>query len=327
MSELQTTVATICQALMDKLAAGDFNVEGRLPSERALSEHFSTTRITLREALGQLEAQGLIYREVRKGWFISPPRILYNPLQRSHFHAMVQEQGRSAQTEVLDANQLIASDKVCDRLGLPAGSRVYCIRRLRYIDSRAVLYVEHYLNPQFFPDIIATDLTQSLTDSIEQIGEVYSVIVTSSTSLSGWQKDYESRYRHRLAHLPQPRHWSRKVQPECISHAHDRGRTDTAFPSYCHPLGYCCGRDRYDAQSVHAGWNKQTPENSARTPKGKALRLSRGNPIQALRSFLEYRPCKGRLVANVRIKNGFHLTVKAGLPPASGIYRCLVITD
>ncbi|MFZ4833383.1 UTRA domain-containing protein [Rouxiella sp. Mn2063] len=164
MSELQTTVATICQALMDKLAAGDFNVEGRLPSERTLSEHFSTTRITLREALGQLEAQGLIYREVRKGWFISPPRILYNPLQRSHFHAMVQEQGRSAQTEVLDASQLIASDKVCDRLGLAAGSSVYCIRRLRYIDTRAVLYVEHYLNPQFFPDIIATDLTQSLTD-------------------------------------------------------------------------------------------------------------------------------------------------------------------
>lgn len=45
----------------------------KLPAERRLSESFSTTRITLREALGQLESQGLIYREERRGWFVSPP--------------------------------------------------------------------------------------------------------------------------------------------------------------------------------------------------------------------------------------------------------------
>ena len=164
MSESQTTVATICQTLSEKIAAGIYCAEGRLPSERALSEEFSTTRITLRESLGQLEAQGLIYREVRRGWFISPPRIRYNPLQRSHFHAMAKEQGRSAQTELLDACQLRGSDALCQKLNLPPQSDIYCIRRLRYIDGRAVLYVEHYLNPQFFPDIIHDDLTQSLTD-------------------------------------------------------------------------------------------------------------------------------------------------------------------
>jgi DNA-binding GntR family transcriptional regulator len=100
MSGSQSTVATICQVLSKKIAEGEFAALGRLPAERLLSEQFSTTRITLREALSQLESQGLIYREVRKGWFISPPRIIYNPLQRSHFHAMALEQGREAQTEV-----------------------------------------------------------------------------------------------------------------------------------------------------------------------------------------------------------------------------------
>jgi len=164
MSESQTTVAAICQTLSEKIAAGFYRTEGRLPSERTLSEEFSTTRITLRESLGQLEAQGLIYREVRRGWFISPPRILYNPLQRSHFQAMAKEQGRIAQTELLDASQIKGSDVLCQRLNLPPQSDIYCIRRLRYIDGRAVLYVEHYLNPKFFPDIIHDDLTQSLTD-------------------------------------------------------------------------------------------------------------------------------------------------------------------
>jgi len=164
MSEPLTTVAAICLSLSENITAGHFAADGRLPSERELSEQFATTRITLREALSQLEGQGLIYRQVRRGWFVSPPRIVYNPLQRSHFHAMAKEQGRSARTEVIDAKELIASDAVCLKLALPRNSAVYCIRRLRYIDGRPVLYVEHYLNPRFFPQILKVDLTQSLTD-------------------------------------------------------------------------------------------------------------------------------------------------------------------
>ncbi len=164
MSEALTTVAVICLSLSEKIATGAFAADGRLPSERQLSEQFSTTRITLREALSQLEGQGLVYREVRRGWFVSPPRIIYNPLQRSHFHAMALEQGRSARTEVIDAKALMASDTVCSKLSLPPKSEVHCIRRLRYIDDRPVLYVEHYLNPTFFPNILSADLTQSLTD-------------------------------------------------------------------------------------------------------------------------------------------------------------------
>lgn len=164
MNEPQTTLAVICKALSESIASGAFLAEGRLPSERALSEHFSTTRITLREALGQLEAQGLIYREVRRGWFVSPPRIIYNPLQRSHFHAMARDQGRSARTEVIDARPCVASETVCKKLQILPDNEVICIRRLRYIDGRPVLYVEHYLNPLFFQGILDADLTLSLTD-------------------------------------------------------------------------------------------------------------------------------------------------------------------
>ncbi|MGO2568842.1 MAG: UTRA domain-containing protein [Serratia proteamaculans] len=163
MSEGTTTVATICQTLASRIANGEFSADGKLPSERALSEQFSTTRITLQEALGQLEAQGVIYRQVRRGWFISPPRLVYNPLQRSHFHAMAQQQGRDAYTEVIDTATLPLYGELCQRLALPPGSEVYRIRRLRYIDGRAVLYCEHYLNPAYFAGILDEDLTQSLT--------------------------------------------------------------------------------------------------------------------------------------------------------------------
>src|SRR3990167_399034 len=158
------TVTAICRSLQEQIEHGLLPKGGKLPAERKLSELFATTRITLREALGQLEAQGLIYREERRGWFVSPPRLVYNPLVRSHFHAMVSEQGRLPATEVLSARLLPASVEVCALLELPAFSSVYPIRRARRITDRLVLYVEHYLNPAYFPGILEFDLTLSLTD-------------------------------------------------------------------------------------------------------------------------------------------------------------------
>ncbi|MCS9212974.1 GntR family transcriptional regulator, partial [Pseudomonas aeruginosa] len=138
-------LTVIYQSLREQIERGLLARGSKLPSERQLSELFSTTRITLREALGQLEDQGLIYREERRGWFVSPQRLLYNPLVRSHFHAMVADQGRVPETEVLGAAMIPASVDICQRLELPALSRVFQIRRARRVDGRLVLYVEHYL--------------------------------------------------------------------------------------------------------------------------------------------------------------------------------------
>ena len=157
-------LTVIYQSLREQIERGLLARGSKLPSERQLSELFSTTRITLREALGQLEDQGLIYREERRGWFVSPQRLLYNPLVRSHFHAMVADQGRVPETEVLGAAMIPASVDICQRLELPALSRVFQIRRARRVDGRLVLYVEHYLNAQYFPGILGHDLTRSLTE-------------------------------------------------------------------------------------------------------------------------------------------------------------------
>lgn len=160
----QKTVTAICEAISGWIEKGELTHNDRLPAERVLSEQFATTRITLREALGQLEAQGIIYREVRRGWFVSPPRIIYNPLQRSHFHAMAREQGRKPATEILNAGIVAASETIAAHLTVTPETPVYCIRRLRHFDGRPVLYVEHYLNPLYFPAILEEDLTASLTE-------------------------------------------------------------------------------------------------------------------------------------------------------------------
>lgn len=168
MGEQRTTQsAIIIHTLRQQLTGQGLTAGGKLPAERELADLFATTRITVKEALHQLETEGLIYREERRGWFVSHPRLIYNPASRSHFHALVAAQHRVAATRVLSCEPVLAPAELVQEMALAPLSRLTRICRVRSIDCRPVLYVEHYLIPEHFPDIARQDLSQSLTGLYE----------------------------------------------------------------------------------------------------------------------------------------------------------------
>lgn len=83
--------------------------QSKLPAERMLCTRFNITRITLRQALSQLESEGLIYRIHHKGWFVSPPRILYDPTINLSFTELVLKQNSEPLNRILSTNSIPAS--------------------------------------------------------------------------------------------------------------------------------------------------------------------------------------------------------------------------
>ncbi|MBB3996699.1 UTRA domain-containing protein [Aureimonas pseudogalii] len=140
----------------------------RLTSERDLAEHFETTRVTLREALSMLESEGRLYREDRRGWFVAPPRLVYDPTERGTFDRTARAQGRVPVTRLLDFAVVPCAPRVSALLALPVGLPILRIRRQRFLDGRAVLYVEHHLQPDAFPGLETADLTGSMTEIYER---------------------------------------------------------------------------------------------------------------------------------------------------------------
>ncbi|WP_062265217.1 phosphonate utilization transcriptional regulator PhnR [Endozoicomonas arenosclerae] len=155
-------------ALNEQIESGALKPGSKLPSERLLSEKFGTTRITLRESLSSLEADGLVYREDRRGWFVSPERVTYDPTVNANFHTMVTRQGRLPDTRMIHADLVPATGRVQKLLQLPALTPVYRLQRLRSVDGRNVLYVENYINPAYFPDLLKHDLSRSLSDVYQE---------------------------------------------------------------------------------------------------------------------------------------------------------------
>jgi len=136
----------------------------KLPTERTLSDKFSITRVTVRQALGRMEAEGLIYRVKRKGWFVSPPRIEYDPTENTSFTKSVSSQGRIAGTTVLFKQQIVASEWLGKQLGCEVGDPIYIINRLRTVDNRAVLVEQIHVKAKRCPGLLNYPLDQSMTD-------------------------------------------------------------------------------------------------------------------------------------------------------------------
>ena len=158
-----TQLGRIKASIREQLQSGIFTEGQKLPSERELSELFSTTRITLKDALVSLETEGLIYREERRGWYVSPERIRYNPLSRSHFHQMIREQHRIAETRLLSTRTEMAACDYAKALEIEQITPIHVIERLRFIDGRAVLFVENVLKAPLFEKVLSENLTMSLT--------------------------------------------------------------------------------------------------------------------------------------------------------------------
>ncbi len=153
----------IKEELIEQIESGLFVARQKLPAERKLAGAFSTTRVTLREALSALESEARIYREDRRGWFICPEPLRYDPCLTLNFADMAKQQGRIAFTELLQAKQTLATKQTAKLLQVPMLTDVYHLTRVRYLEDRPVVYVVNFINANYFENLLDLDFTQSLT--------------------------------------------------------------------------------------------------------------------------------------------------------------------
>jgi len=155
--------------IAERIVGGKLKAGERLPSERQLQVGGGVARGTIREALFQLEAEGLIYRRNRSGWYVSPPPVVYDPTRWEGFMSYVEAQGRKPATETL-SKTVIACDAMLSQIfSRPVGAPMYWIRRRRSIDGRAVLIESIVVDASLAPGLIDHDLDGSLTSVLKSV--------------------------------------------------------------------------------------------------------------------------------------------------------------
>ena len=160
----EPTHIRIEQWLAGVIGAGTLTVGDRLLPEGEFAAALGVSRMTLRQALGALEARGLVERKRGRsgGTFVTKPRIECDLTGLPGFT----EQMRRAQVKpgarVIRAELTPAPDEVARALDLPRGAPVYVIIRVRLANREPLALEETYLSAEDFPDLLDRRLTGSL---------------------------------------------------------------------------------------------------------------------------------------------------------------------
>ncbi|ROS05426.1 DNA-binding GntR family transcriptional regulator [Sinobacterium caligoides] len=154
--------------LTQQLRSGELKPGDKLPSERFLAESYHVSRATLRDGLQRVADQGLIYRANRRGWFVAPPRVRYQPAIEPNFHQMVSAAGGRPKTQTLEKRIVPATATIAAMLDVDENTLVFYLRRLRYIDDRAVCCAESYVRADQVPGLLDCNTDGSMTEIYQQ---------------------------------------------------------------------------------------------------------------------------------------------------------------
>jgi GntR family transcriptional regulator len=156
--------------IKDKIAKGDWKAGDQLPSEPELCASYGVSRTVVRQALREIELEGLIVRKKGKGTFVAEVKIDESLVQKlTGFYQDMVDRGLRPVTQVLLHEVQPASQKVANYLRLEPGTPVFCIERLRFIDETPILLVTTYLPYALCPRLAGYDLSnQSLYAVLEK---------------------------------------------------------------------------------------------------------------------------------------------------------------
>jgi GntR family transcriptional regulator len=132
-----------------------------LPGERQLCIEHGVSRITVREAIGQLVSEGVLVRVRGKGTFVAE-RAARSRLHLASFHEDMRRLGLRPSTAVLTVEQRVPPPATRRALELPPGGPAWHLRRLRLADDQPMSVDDAWYAPALLPDLDQQDLTGSL---------------------------------------------------------------------------------------------------------------------------------------------------------------------
>lgn len=156
----------------EKILSGELKHGDKIESEMEIQKRFGVSRITARQAILNLEKEGMVNRGRGRGTFVIWKPAIKEKLSeiRSFSHEM-ELHGRVPGTSSFTIDREQVAEKAAKIFNLDPREEMYCLRRVRTADDVKLVYMVSY-----FP--LDTDLPIREDNSTESMYEKFEVIGT-----------------------------------------------------------------------------------------------------------------------------------------------------
>ena len=155
------------EQLKQQVQQGDFPIGTAIPSERELTERFSVSRMTVRQAITNLVNDGLLYREKGRGTFVASPKVEQPLNGLTSFTEDMVARGMVPSSKMINFEILEPESDIAAALQLADGDEVYFVERIRFADDKPMAIERTYLPVEQFPGLNQDSFKGSLYALIE----------------------------------------------------------------------------------------------------------------------------------------------------------------
>lgn len=176
---METRYAFVARELTEAIASGRYPVGSLLPNELDLAEQFEVSRSTVRAAMRELQAMGLVSRKKSAG-----TRVEATSAQRaggafgqslSSIEA-IQQFGVETERDIQDTGETVADEALAAKLGCKPGSRWLRISSLRRVPG------EREAPPICWTDVyIDAALSQKIAPRLKQYRGIFGDLIETVT--------------------------------------------------------------------------------------------------------------------------------------------------
>ncbi len=164
--------AAVAADLRTAIDAGRHAPGSRLPSERALSEHFGVSRVTMRRAIAELEGEGLLRVARGSGAYVRADMpVRFQLGDKVRFSKDLTATDANLTRKVVSAREVTATADIATRLNLQPGEVVLNMCVVAYADALPVSVVIRSCSATRFPGLAEKfTATGSFTAALKDYG-------------------------------------------------------------------------------------------------------------------------------------------------------------
>lgn len=163
------------------ISSGALKAGQLLPSEADLCDALHVSRNTVRQAIGELEDEGLVVRKRGKGTFVADPSVSRRGVRYS-FTTEVSSLGKEPSSTLVDFNVVTPSSAICKEMDLQEGTTMYCFTRIRNVDGEPLI-----LETSYYPQYIYPNLTREMLETHSFYSLLYHVGITPAFADDSYQ--------------------------------------------------------------------------------------------------------------------------------------------
>ena len=143
----------------------------RLPPESEIAARYGVNRHTVRRAMADLAARGMVQTERGSGTYVKTDKLDYRIGQRTRFSEVMAAAGHEAEGRLQGHRLEPASEEIAGHLGLNAGDPVVRLDIVRAADRVPVSLASTWLSATHYSDAAKVfRRTRSVTRMLEQYG-------------------------------------------------------------------------------------------------------------------------------------------------------------